>query len=296
MLPTPPQQPQAAWLSARASPMGAELRNRGWLIWEELSCYVPGVLLLTALRGLEPIGTEAEAQVAAARAIAHGCLRLHSTDHPLSALGLAPEMVFVKHATDASSTSFKIYSQERGYRLRPETVESLFYLSRLDPAGEAARQRWREHAWQIFEAIEAHCKVAAGSADGGEAASRGYTALRDVRRACVAGERDGRNNVHCFDTGETSNLQWRPQHSYPGTHERLTYSRSTRFDLPVRVLGWRRHVTTVHGTASRADLEIGQPSYFLAETLKYLLLIFSPPDVVPLDEFVSAIHPAQPPK
>jgi hypothetical protein len=29
-----------------------------------------------------------------------------------------------------------------------------------------------------------------------------------------------------------------------------------------------------------------QQSFFLAETLKYLFLLFSPPDVVPLDKFV----------
>lgn len=36
----------------------------------------------------------------------------------------------------------------------------------------------------------------------------------------------------------------------------------------------------------RGDPEIGQPSYFLAETLKYLLLMFGSPERMQLDEIV----------
>lgn len=40
------------------------------------------------------------------------------------------------------------------------------------------------------------------------------------------------------------------------------------------------------GNTERGDPEIGQPSYFLAETLKYLLLMFGSPDRLPLDKVV----------
>ena len=40
------------------------------------------------------------------------------------------------------------------------------------------------------------------------------------------------------------------------------------------------------GDSERGDPEIGQPSYFLAETLKYLLLMFGPPDRLRLDQVV----------
>ena len=43
------------------------------------------------------------------------------------------------------------------YMLRPETVESLFIAYRL--TGE---QRYREHGWKIFQAIEKHCRVESG--------------------------------------------------------------------------------------------------------------------------------------
>jgi mannosyl-oligosaccharide alpha-1,2-mannosidase len=55
------------------------------------------------------------------------------------------------------------------YQLRPETIESLFYLYRF-----TGLQKYRDHAWTIFQAIEAHCKVAYG-----------YVTVGDVRKVPV---------------------------------------------------------------------------------------------------------------
>jgi mannosyl-oligosaccharide alpha-1,2-mannosidase len=41
--------------------------------------------------------------------------------------------------------------------LRPETIESLFIAYRL-----TGDQRYRDHGWRIFQAIEKHCRVEAG--------------------------------------------------------------------------------------------------------------------------------------
>lgn len=43
------------------------------------------------------------------------------------------------------------------YILRPETVESLFIAYRL-----TGDQRYRDYGWQIFQAIERHCKIETG--------------------------------------------------------------------------------------------------------------------------------------
>ena len=43
-----------------------------------------------------------------------------------------------------------------GWR-RPETVESLFIAFRL-----TGDQRYRDHGWNIFQAIEKHCKIPSG--------------------------------------------------------------------------------------------------------------------------------------
>ncbi|KAG8903995.1 hypothetical protein FRB99_002407 [Tulasnella sp. 403] len=96
------------------------------------------------------------------------------------------------------------------YQLRPETVESLFVLYKTtgDP-------KWRDRAWEIFEAIRRHCKV-----------ENGYT------------------SVYSLDREEPF----------------------------------------------KSD---AMPSWFLAETLKYLYLIALPQDVLPLDKWVfnTEAHP-----
>ena len=43
------------------------------------------------------------------------------------------------------------------YMLRPETIESLFIAYRL-----TGDQRYRDHGWRIFQAIEKHCRVEGG--------------------------------------------------------------------------------------------------------------------------------------
>ena len=51
------------------------------------------------------------------------------------------------------------------YILRPETVESLFIAYRL-----TRDDKYRRYGWQIFEAIERHCRVEEG----------GYTTVLNV--------------------------------------------------------------------------------------------------------------------
>jgi hypothetical protein len=71
--------------------------------------------------------------------------------------GVAPE--------SASFLGNSIRIKERSYILRPETVESFFYLWRVtkDPV-------WRERGWAIFRAIEKNCWVP----------DWGYVPLKDV--------------------------------------------------------------------------------------------------------------------
>ena len=113
--------------------------------------------------------------------------------------GIAPEIVMF----DTTKNDFYVKPRDRHYLLRPETVESFFVLYRVtgDPM-------YREWGWEVFQAIERHCRVAAG-----------YSGIRDVTTPDV-------------------------QHDNQ------------------------------------------QQSFFLAETLKYLYLLFSSSDVVSLDEYV----------
>lgn len=100
------------------------------------------------------------------------------------------------------------------YILRPEVVESYFYLWRL-----TKDTKYRDWAWEAAQAIEEHCK-----------AKYGYAGLHNV-------------NDH------------------------------------------RSDISALHDDLQR--------SFFLAETLKYLYLIFSDDDLISLDEFVfnTEAHP-----
>ena len=95
------------------------------------------------------------------------------------------------------------------YSLRPETVESFFFLWRL-----TRDESWRERGWQIFGALQQQCRTASG-----------YAALTDVRR--------------------------------------------------------------------RRSHEDSMPSFWMAETLKYLYLLFGDGAAYPLDEYVfnTEAHP-----
>jgi mannosyl-oligosaccharide alpha-1,2-mannosidase len=119
-----------------------------------------------------------------------------------SPTGLSPEEAFF---TSPSGPTPK----NRGYFLRPETVESMMYLYR-----KTGNEKYRDWGWQIVTAIDAHCRLDWGA----------YTSLVNM----VTGERKNES-----------------------------------------------------------------PSFFFAETLKYLYLLFSPADVIPLDTYVfnTEAHP-----
>lgn len=62
--------------------------------------------------------------------------------------GLAPEKI---HFLDEGG--FKVEQDDVGNLLRPETVESIYYMWRL--TGE---QRYREWGWEIFQAFQENAK------------------------------------------------------------------------------------------------------------------------------------------
>jgi len=70
------------------------------------------------------------------------------------------------------------------YMLRPETVESLFYAFRL-----TGDKRYREYGWNIFQAIEKHCRIPTG----------GYATIINVDELPVERE----NKMETFFMSET---------------------------------------------------------------------------------------------
>ncbi|KAK7007870.1 alpha-1,2-mannosidase [Favolaschia claudopus] len=99
-----------------------------------------------------------------------------------TASGLAPEIVHFREDIDAGVGDWYIKgARPRGevpvydarYILRPETVESLFIAYRL-----TGHPKYREYGWDIFQAIEKHCRVPSG----------GYASVLNVEEVPVQWE------------------------------------------------------------------------------------------------------------
>ena len=181
-----------------ANARGAFLASSGgrseWM--EHLACFWPGTLALSVLTN---VSANPKDDTAMAINLATSCYHAYS-DTPT---GLAPDAWHFNPSTCTITPSGKKYS------LRPETIESLWYLWRL-----THNQTYREWGWNIFEALESECRT-----------SIGYAGLLNV-----------------YQKGST---------------------------------------------------EDSEPSFWMAEVLKYLFLLFSDDDVLPLDQWVlnTEAHP-----
>ncbi|CAB4262091.1 unnamed protein product [Prunus armeniaca] len=134
---------------------------------DELACFAPGMLAL----GSTGYGTdEAEIFLSLAEELAWTCYNFYQT----TPTKLAGENYYFAAGQDMTvGTPWSI--------LRPETVESLFYLWRL--TGNKTYQEW---GWNIFQAFEKNSRV-----------DTGYSGLKDVS----SGEKD--NMMQSFFLAET---------------------------------------------------------------------------------------------
>ena len=124
---------------------------------DHLACFLGGMLALGAYThpdGLQ--STEAQRQLKTGKQLAYTCYQMYAR----SKSGLSPE--FVNFSNGGGADFAKGHAPY--YILRPETAETFFILYHLtkDPV-------YREWGWEIFQAIEEHCKTDAG-----------YAAIRDV--------------------------------------------------------------------------------------------------------------------
>ena len=167
-----------------------------------LACFTGGLLALTSLH------TESESESETFMSLGKNITNTCHESYVRTATRIGPEY-FHFEREDQEAASMK--NDERVYLLRPEVVESYFYLWRL-----TKEQKYREWAWDFVLALERNCRT-----------PNGYTGLNDVYQS----ENTPKDDV--------------------------------------------------------------QQSFFLAETLKYLFLIFSDDDVLPLDKYVfnTEAHP-----
>ena len=117
---------------------------------DHLACFVPGMLVLGAQ------GDVADRYVALAKDLSDTCVQMYAG----TATGLAPELVNFRDGRDMFTNDRSAHNL-----LRPEAVESLFYLYR-----KTGDEIYREQGWAIFTAFEAHCRLRGG-----------YAGVRDVR-------------------------------------------------------------------------------------------------------------------
>ncbi|KII94300.1 glycoside hydrolase family 47 protein [Plicaturopsis crispa FD-325 SS-3] len=166
-----------------------ERNEKGEVSWrltpkqDHLVCFLGGSLMLGATTTgaiVHPVSIPPKADELSAQGmrdwktgveLIKTCMDTHDT-----ATGLSPEIVYFRIASDnmiggpadwyikgARPGEFPPYDAR--YILRPETVESLFIAWRL-----TGDKRYRDWGWNIFSAIEKHCKVETG----------GYAAIINV--------------------------------------------------------------------------------------------------------------------
>jgi len=162
---------------------------------EHLTCFAPGMIALGSVSGILDSAEEEKKHLKIAKSLAYSCYMMYQG----TATKLGPE-----NANFMGSGEHGISTNIASYHLRPETVESIFYLWRV-----TNETKYRDWAWQIFIALEKHCRM-----------KHGYSGIRNVE--------DG-NNIN---------------------------QNSNRLDK--------------------------MESFYLAETLKYMLLLFEEEDILPL--------------
>lgn len=183
---------------------------------EHLTCFAGGMFALAALNMKNLPAKTRQVYAQTAHDMTETCANMYFSQNS----GLAPEQVEL-----SQSRAFAIDRNE--YRLRPETVESIFYMWRI-----TGDDMYREWAWTIFDSMMKFCRMPWG----------GYSGIVDVGVSEIPD----------------------PEKMLNGRSSSVTYD----------------------------DL---QQSYFMAETMKYLYLIFADPSVMNLEEWVfnTECHPVR---
>ncbi|KAM6986479.1 endoplasmic reticulum mannosyl-oligosaccharide 1,2-alpha-mannosidase [Aplochiton taeniatus] len=141
---------------------------------DHLVCFLPGTLALGAHNGLP------EEHMELAKQLMETCHQMYVQMET----GLSPEIAhFNLHSQNGRDVDVK--PADRHNLLRPETIESLFYLYRFtqDP-------KYRDWGWDILQSFNTYTKVPSG----------GYTSINNVRDPLNPGPRD---KMESFFLGET---------------------------------------------------------------------------------------------
>lgn len=192
---------------------------------DELVCFLPGTLALAAHHGLSLSGmlpprspdrhaashnTQSNLLLELAEELAYTCYMTFARQPT----HLAPEITHFN--TDPGSvTDFYVKPNDAHYLLRPETIESLWYLYYV--TGNKTYQEW---GWKIFQGIEKYTKVL-----------NGYTTVGNVRNALDLKPKD---MMESFFLGETLKYLY------------LLFADEQEFDLDRWVFNTEAHPLPIH--------------------------------------------------
>ncbi|XP_038150034.1 mannosidase, alpha, class 1B, member 1b [Cyprinodon tularosa] len=141
---------------------------------DHLVCFLPGTLALGAHNGLPADHMDL------AKELMQTCYQMYVQMET----GLSPEIVhFNMH--QGSTRDIEVKPADRHNLLRPETVESLFYLYRF-----TKDHKYQDWGWEILQSFNKYTKVSSG----------GYTSINNVRDPDYPSPRD---KMESFFLGET---------------------------------------------------------------------------------------------
>lgn len=140
---------------------------------DELACFLPGTLALGYKNGMP------QSHMTLAEELAYTCFLTFARQPTF----LAAEITYFNTAK-GSTNDFFVKPNDSHYLLRPETIESLWYLYYI--TGNNTYQDW---GWKIFQGIEGYTKV-----------SGGYTTIGNVRNPIDTRPKD---MMESFFLGET---------------------------------------------------------------------------------------------
>eukprot|EP00744_Colponema_vietnamica_P017023 GILI01023902.1.p1 GENE.GILI01023902.1~~GILI01023902.1.p1 ORF type:complete len:441 (-),score=66.33 GILI01023902.1:36-1190(-) len=121
---------------------------------DHLACFAGGMFALLSSELPDLSEEEAANILKLGGDLTETCVKMYT----LQATGVSPEFVEFPAGTD-------MVNGQGFYILRPEAIESVFYMYRYthDP-------KWRDYGWAMFRAIDRYCKVPHG----------GYVGIREV--------------------------------------------------------------------------------------------------------------------
>ncbi|XP_070582176.1 endoplasmic reticulum mannosyl-oligosaccharide 1,2-alpha-mannosidase-like [Ptychodera flava] len=141
---------------------------------DHLVCFLPGTLALGYVNGLS------ESHLELSESLLYTCYQMYASMPTF----LSPEIVYFNTMTHGRE-DITVKSADTHNLLRPETIESLFYLYRV-----TLDNRYREWGWSIFQAFERYTKIEGG----------GYSSIDNVKNVNHPGFKD---KMESFFLGET---------------------------------------------------------------------------------------------